>query len=113
MEELIKLKNINDEYKAINFLYDLVNDIYYNNDNFLPMLNDFCLNFLNNEFDLQLCTGLLMITNVHKETIIKENRNLILLRAKKLATEKLIAMEVKEENHKKEIDFLLKGFECA
>ena len=40
MEKLIELKGIKDEYKAINFLYDLVNDIY-EKDNFLPVLNEF------------------------------------------------------------------------
>jgi len=34
-------------------------------------------------------------------------------KAKKLATKKLIKREVKEIEHKKEIDFLLKGLESA
>ncbi len=112
MKELIELKNIKDEYKAINFLYELVNNIY-EKDNFLPILSEFCLEFSKMNFNLQLNTSLLMITNVHKNSVIKNNRDLIMKKAKKLATKKLIKREVKEIEHKKEIDFLLKGLESA
>jgi len=112
MEGLIELKNINDEHKAISFLYDLVNNIY-ERDNFLPILNDFLLDFLKMNFDLQLHHAILMITNSHKNSIIKTNRDLIMVNAKKLATEELIIKQVKESEHKKEIDFLLKGLEGA
>ena len=109
MEKLIELKGIKDEYKAINFLYDLVNDIY-EKDNFLPVLNEFCTEFLKMNFDLQLHSGFLMITNGHKNSIIiKNNRDLIIVNAEKLATEFLIEKGVDEKEHKKKIDFLLKS----